>query len=100
LIRHSAEVLEYYVCSDSGEHQIGGRVSKILGDFEGKEQVNKRFQGSLEDWEKEQSSTYRELRSIESGLELIGSDGNDNYAVVRVEEFGSTKDWWRGTTSS
>jgi hypothetical protein len=95
LIRHSAEVLEYYVCSDSGEHQIGGRVSK-----KGTEQVNKRFQVSLEDWEKEQSSTYRELRSIESGLELIGPEargkavryGNDNYAAVRVVEFGSTKE--------
>jgi hypothetical protein len=69
LIRHSAEVLEYYVCSDSGEHHIGGSVSK-----KGTEQVNQRFQVSLEDWEKEQSSTYRELRSIESELELIGPE--------------------------
>jgi hypothetical protein len=53
----------------------------------------------LEDWEKGCSSTYRELRSIESGLELIGPEargkavryGNDNYAAVRVVEFGSTK---------
>ena len=37
LIRHSAEVLEYYVCSDRGEHQIGGRVCK-----KGTEQVHKR----------------------------------------------------------
>jgi hypothetical protein len=69
LIRHSAEVLEYYVCSDSGEHQIGGRVCK-----KGTEQVHKRFQVSLEDLEKGCSSTYRELRSIESGLELIGRE--------------------------
>ena len=53
LIRHSAEVLEYYVCSDIGEHQIGGRVCK-----KGTEQVYKRFQVSLEDWEKGNSSTY------------------------------------------
>ena len=60
----------------------------------------KRFQVSLEDWEKGNSSTYRELRSIESGLELIGPEargkavryGNDNYAAVRVVEFGSTKE--------
>ena len=37
LIRHSAEVLEYYVCSDRGEHQIGGRVCN-----KGTEQVHKR----------------------------------------------------------
>ena len=95
LIRHSAEILEFYVCSDSGEHQIGGRVCK-----KGTEQVHKRFQVSLEDWEKELSSTYRELRSIESGLELIGPEaigkamryGNDNYAACKIVEFGSTKE--------
>ena len=73
LIRHSAEVLEFYVCSDSGEHQIGGRVCK-----KGTEQVHKRFQVSLEDWEKELSSTYRELRSsgilsLETGLRMRDS---------------------------
>ena len=66
----------------------------------GTEQVYKRFQVSLEDWEKGNSSTYSKLRSIESGLELIGPEargkavryGNDNYAAVRVVKFGSTKE--------
>ena len=66
----------------------------------GTEQVYKRFQVSLEDWKKGNSSTYRELRSVESGLELIGPEargkvvryGNDNYTAVRVVVFGSTKE--------
>ena len=45
------------------------------------------------------SSTYRELRSIEHGLELMGPEvrgqavryGNNNYAAFRVVEFWSTK---------
>ena len=94
LIRHSAGVFEYYVCSDSGEFFIGGTVT-----FKGKEQVKKRFQISLEKWERKCSSTYRELRSIECGLRLIGPEvrgqvvryGNDNYAACKVVEFGSTK---------
>ena len=69
---------------------------------------------SLEDWKKGNSSTYRELRSVESGLELIGPEargkvvryGNDNYTAVRVVVFGYTKEDChavvkrRGTTSS
>ena len=54
-------------------------------------------------WQSEQegcSSTYRELRSIESRLILIGPEANgcvvkysnDNYAAVRVDEYGSTKE--------
>ena len=94
LIRHSAGVFEYYVCSDSGEFFIGGTVT-----YKGKEQIQKRFQISLEKWERKCSSTYRELRSIECGLRLIGPEvrgqvvryGNDNYAACKVVEFGSTK---------
>ena len=88
-IRHSASILEYYVCSDSGEFQIGGRVSR-----KGAEKKEKRFQVTLQEWETEASSTYRELRSIESGLTSIGPEarvcvvwhGKDNYAAVRVVE--------------
>ena len=66
---------------------------------DGKEQVQKRFQVSLEEWEKEYSSTYRELRSIEHALTLVGPElrgksiryGNDNMAACKVVEFGSTK---------
>ena len=95
LIRHAASILEYYVCSDSGKYRVGGRVSK-----KGAENKKKRFQVALEDWETEASSTYRELRSIEMGLSLIGPEargtvvryGNDNYAAVRVVEFGSVKE--------
>ena len=94
LIRHSAGVFEYYVCSDSGEFFIGGTVT-----YKGKEQTQKRFQISLEKWERMSSSTYRELRSIECGLRLIGPEvrgqvvryGNDNFAACKVVEFGSTK---------
>ena len=94
-IRHSASILEYYVCSDSGKFQIGSRVSR-----KGAEKKEKRFQVTLQEWETEASSTYRELRSIESGLTLIGPEargcvvryGNDNYAAVRVVEYGSTKE--------
>ena len=94
LIRHSAKVVEFYVCSDSGGHFIGGTVR-----FKGTEQAKKRFQVTLEEWEKACSSTYRELRSIEHGLGLVGLEvrgqavryGNDNYAACRVVEFGSTK---------
>ena len=94
LIRHSAGVTEVYVCSDAGGHLIGGTVT-----INGKEQVQKRFQVSLEEWEKEYSSTYRELRSIEHALTLVGPElrgksiryGNDNMAACKVVEFGSTK---------
>ena len=94
LIRHSAGVVEFYVCSDSGGHLIGGSVR-----FKGTEQVWRRFQITLEEWEKLYSSTYRELRSIEYGLMLMGPEvrgqmvryGNDNYAACRVVEFGSMK---------
>ena len=94
-IRHSASILEYYVCSDSGKYLIGGRVSR-----KGAEKKEKRFQVTLNEWETNASSTYRELRSIESGLTLIGPEakgcvvryGNDNYAAVRVVEYGSTKE--------
>ena len=73
---------------------IGGTVS-----FEGTEQVKKRFQVTLEEWEKSYSYTYRELRSIEHGLTLVGPEikgksiryGNDNLAACKVVEFGSTK---------
>ena len=54
-IRHSASVLEYYVCSDSGKFQIGGRVSR-----KGAEKKEKRFQVTLQEWETEASSTYIE----------------------------------------
>ena len=64
LIRHSAGITEVYVCSDAGGHLIGGTVT-----INGKEQVQKRFQVSLEEWEKEYSSTYR--RS--TGLLQIGA---------------------------
>ena len=58
-----------------------------------------RFQVTLELWETEASSTYRELRSIECGLLLIAPEargtvvryGNDNYSAVRAVMFGSTK---------
>ena len=61
--------------------------------------MQKRFQVSLEEWEKEYSSTYRELRSIEHALTLVGPElrgksikyGNDNMAACKVVEFGSTK---------
>ena len=67
--------------------------------FKGTEQVWKRFQITLEEWEKLCSSTYRELRSIEHGLILLGPEvrgqvvryGNDNYAACQVVEFGSMK---------
>ena len=53
----------------------------------------------MEPWESEVSSTFRELRSIESGLLLVAPEargtvvryGNDNYSAVRAVEFGSTK---------
>ena len=93
-IRHTAGVTEVYVCSDAGGHLIGGTVT-----VNGREQVKKRFQVSLEEWEKECSSTYRELRSIEHALTLVGPElrgrsikyGNDNMAACKVVEFGSTK---------
>jgi hypothetical protein len=66
--------------------------------FKGTEQKRKRFQITLEEWEKELSLTYRELRSLEHGLQLMGPEVRDqafrcnkNYAAVRVVEFGSTK---------
>ena len=82
-IRHSASILEYYVCSYSGKCQIGGRVS-----WKGAEKREKRFQVTLNECETNASSTYRELRFIESGLTLIGPEarvcvvkyGHDNYA--------------------
>ena len=94
LIRKAASILTWYVCSDSGEYQIGGRVEK-----KGSERVDMRFQVTLEPWESKASSTYRELRSIESGLVLIAPEargtvvryGNDNYSAVRAVMFGSTK---------
>ena len=90
-----AVTLDLYVCSDSGEYQLGGRVEKS-----GKEIRDKRFQVPLEDWERVKSSTYRELRSVECGLTLIGPEargmmvryGNDNFACCKVVEFGSTKE--------
>ena len=95
MIRQAALILEFYVCSDSGKYQIGGRVAK-----KGSERRKQRFQVTLEDWETEASSTYRELRSIECGLILIAPEargsvvryGNDNYAANRCVEYGSTKD--------
>ena len=95
LIRHAASILDKYVCSDSGKYQVDGRVCR-----KGAENKRKRFQVALEDWETEASSTYRELRSIEMGLSLIGPEakgtvvryGNDNYAAGRVVDFGYTKE--------
>ena len=94
-IRKAARILRYYVCSDGGKWYVGGRVAK-----DGTELVEKRFQHPLEDWEAEESSTFRELRSMEVGLTLIGPEaagcvlryGNDNYAAVRAAAFGSTKE--------
>ena len=71
------------MCSDSGKYQIGGRVS-----WKGAEKREKRFQVTLNECETNASSTYRELRFIESGLTLIGPEarvcvvkyGHDNYA--------------------
>ena len=59
-IRHSASILEYYVCSDSGKYLIGGRVSR-----KGAENKEKSFQVTLNEWETNASSAYRELRSID-----------------------------------
>ena len=94
LIRKAASIMTWYVCSDSGKFQIGGRVEK-----KGAERIWMRFQVTLELWETEASSTYRELRSIECGLLLIAPEargtvvryGNDNYSAVRAVMFGSTK---------
>ena len=94
-IRKAVSILQYYVCSDGGQWYIGGRVSK-----KGTEIKDKRFQHHLEDWEAQESSTYRELRSMEIGLTLIGPEargcvlryGNDNYAAVKAAAFGSTKE--------
>ena len=91
MIRKAASIMTWYVCSDFGEFQIGGRVEK-----KGSERVDMRFQVTLEHWESEASSTYRELRSIESGLLLIAPEARgtvmrysiDNYSAVM---FGSTK---------
>ena len=66
----------------------------------GTEVESMRFQYPLEDWESQESSTYRELRSMEIGLTLIGPEakgcvlryGNDNYAAVKAAAFGSTKE--------
>ena len=55
-IRHSASMLEYYVCSDSGKYNIGGRVSR-----KGSEKREKRFQVTLNECEANASFTYREL---------------------------------------
>ena len=93
-IRKSASILEYYVCSDSGKYYVGGRVAK-----KGQEIESKRFQQPLEDWETEESSAYRELRSMEIGLTLVGPEargctmryGNDNYSAVKTCMYGSTK---------
>jgi hypothetical protein len=78
LIRHAASILEYYVCSDSGKYQVGGRVSK-----KGAENKKKRFQVALEDWETEASSTYRELRSIEMGSR-VQRPGAQLYAMGMI----------------
>ena len=94
-IRKAVRIMEYYVCSDGGQWYIGGRVAR-----KGTEIESKRFQYPLEDWEAEESSTYRELRSMEIGLTLIGPEargcvlryGNDNYAAVKAAAFGSTKE--------
>ena len=80
------------MCSESGKYLIGGRVSR-----KGAENKEKSFQVTLNEWETNASSTYRELRSIESGFTLIGPEarvcvvkyGHDNYAEVRVVEYGS-----------
>ena len=68
-IRKAARILRYYMCSDGGKWYVGGKVDK-----DGTELVEKRFQHPLEDWEAEESSTYRELRSMEIGLTLIGPE--------------------------
>ena len=94
-IRKAVTIMEYYVCSDGGQWYIGGRVAK-----KGTEVESMRFQYPLEDWESQESSTYRELRSMEIGLTLIGPEakgcvlryGNDNYAAVKAAAFGSTKE--------
>ena len=94
-IRKAVTIMEYYVCSDGGQWYIGGRVAK-----KGTEIESMRFQYPLEDWESQESSTYRELRSMEIGLTLIGPEakgcvlryGKDNYAAVKAAAFGSTKE--------
>ena len=45
LIRKAASIMTWYVCSNSGEFQIGGRVEK-----KGTERVDMRFQVTLEHW--------------------------------------------------
>ena len=94
-IRKAVSVLEYYVCSDAGKYYVGGRVAR-----KGREIEGKRFQYPLEDWETEESSAYRELRSMEIGLTLVGPEargctvryGNDNYSAVKTCLYGSTKE--------
>ena len=52
LIRKEASIKEWYVCSDSGKYQIGGRVER-----KGTERVHLRFQITLEPWKSRASST-------------------------------------------
>ena len=93
-IRKAARILEYYGCSDSGQYYVGGRVAR-----KGREIESRRFQYPLEDWETEESSAYRGLRSMEIGLTLVGPEakgctmryGNDNYSAVKTCMYGSTK---------
>ena len=55
--------------------------------YKGTEQIGKRFQITLEEWEKKLSSTYRELRSIEHGLQLMGPEVRGQAVRIREDSF-------------
>ena len=96
LIRKAAGVttVDLLGCSDAGGHMLGGTLY-----VKGKENDKKMFQVSFSEEEKKKSSMYRELRGIEDGLTILGSDlqgmrvnwGCDNWAACRAVELGSTK---------
>ena len=96
LIRKALGVktVDLFGCSDSGGHMLGGTLY-----IKGKEVSDKMFKVSFMEEERGRISTYRELRGMEEGLLILGSDlrgtrvqwGNGIRAACKAVELGSMK---------
>ena len=97
LIRKTASVENVkssQVFSDAGGKLLGGALY-----VKGHERKSARFQVSFSTEEQKKSSTWRELRGIEEGIQALGEQlrgtrvdwGCDNWAACKATEFGSTK---------
>ena len=88
----TAETREMF--SDASEFLLGG--AQFCGDTE---VLGTRYQACLLDSEVGMSSTYRELRAVEEGLKVRGSEfrghlvrwGCDNWAAATITRLGSMK---------